>query len=80
MRVLYGHPFETPNAIGQLALVERLLSSEVDPTVVMNEIMELDVRYVLVGSSDFENGYLSWLDAAEQVFSQGDYAVYEIKK
>jgi hypothetical protein len=80
MRVLYGHPFETPNAIEQLALVERLLSPEVDPTVVMNEIMELDVHYVLVGPSDFENGYLSWLTAAEQVFSKGDYAVYEIKK
>jgi len=80
MRVLYGHPFETPNAIEQLELVERLLSSEVDPTVVMNEIMELDIRYVLVGPRDVEKGYLSWLTAAEQVFSKGDYAVYEIKK
>lgn len=80
MRVLYGHPFETPNAIEQLALVERLLSSEVDPTDVMNEIIELDVRYVLVGPSEVENGFLSWLGVTEQVFSKGEYAVYEIKK
>jgi hypothetical protein len=79
-RVLYGHPFETPHADQQRALVKSLLSPERDPDAVLKDISELDIRYVLIGPKDLEQGELTWLEEFQIVFSEGAYAIYEISK
>jgi hypothetical protein len=79
-RVLYGHPFETPNAEQQEDLINRLLSSERNPDAVLEELNRLGVRYVLISDWDRGEGDLEWLDEIDQIFDEGEYAIYEMPK
>jgi len=73
-RVLYGHPFETPDADSQEALV-RNLYAEVDSIA---DVRDLGVNYVLYGPEERRLGSAAWLADLALVWSQGSYAIYKV--
>jgi hypothetical protein len=77
VNVLYGHPFETPNADQALDLVESLYrsssaASELEPLRV------LGVDYVFYGIDERELGHPGWLEALNQVASFDDVEIYQV--
>jgi hypothetical protein len=61
VRVLYGHPFETPHAQAQETLVEDLLVWDGDPQAGLSLLSRLGVQYVLYGAAERSIGSPSWL-------------------
>ncbi|NIM94353.1 MAG: hypothetical protein GTO18_11685 [Anaerolineales bacterium] len=78
LRVLYGHPFETPKATDQLEAIQDYFSYSGDALVALQEFKDLGIRYVLYGVEEQDIGSPTWLVALNQVFLAGRYAIYEI--
>jgi hypothetical protein len=78
IRVLYGHPFETPQAETQRALVEDLLSYSGAPEAGMALLQEMGVEYVFYGPLEQELGVPSWLNLLQPVYQQENVTIYEV--
>jgi hypothetical protein len=79
VRVLYGHPFETPQAETQRALVEDLLSYSGAPEAGMAQLQELGVQYVFYGPLEQELGEPSWLNLLQTLYQQENLTIYEVR-
>jgi hypothetical protein len=77
VRVLYGHPFETPNAEAQRALVESLFAwtSSVEKARIL--LMEQEVDFVFYGERERELGEPEWLEDLPQVYREGGVEIYK---
>lgn len=75
VRVLYGHPFETPNAQSQVELVTHLYQ---DADVSVHELRELGVTWVYYGMEEQELGQPAWLEALELSWGMGEIAIYKV--
>jgi hypothetical protein len=78
VRVLYGHPFETPQADIQLALVESLFNYLGPPEQGLAQLQSAGVRYVFYGPLEAEMGDPSWLSLLEPVYQQSGVTIYEV--
>jgi hypothetical protein len=76
--VLYGHPFETPDAERQLQLVERLWNYSGPPADGVAELLAEGAEYVFYGPLERELGVPTWLKMLDPVYEAGDVAIYEV--
>jgi hypothetical protein len=78
VRVVYGHPFETPSAAGEQAWVEAAYAwgGAADGLVV--DLRAREVEYVYVGIEERALGPLNWLSTLAPEFESGESAVYRM--
>lgn len=77
-RVLYGHPFETPDAEEQLALVTQLFSWRGTDGEAIDRLRELGVGLVFFGPDERRIGEPHWITQLRVRFREGDYSVMEV--
>ncbi len=76
-RVLYGHAFETANAIQEKATVIGVFSGRIDPQKL---IAERGVDYVLVGPREHKLGNWTPPQSLKVVFAQGIVTIYQVEE
>lgn len=76
VRVLYGHPFETPDAEAQLGLVEGLYSSGAAPEAGLARLHDLGIHYVFYGPEEQSLGSPAWLDGLEVIYDREGVLIY----
>jgi len=80
-RVVYGHPYETPNAEQTQARVEQLFSGNLAPSNAATAIASLGVDFVLIGPTEREPGAdLSWLNGFPKVFDEENVVLYQVRE
>ena len=80
VRVLYGHPFETPFAEDQEALVRELWAWGGDPLVGLGALRDANVEYAFYGAEERMLGDPSWLPLVELAHREGGTALYKVPK
>jgi hypothetical protein len=78
VRVVYGHPFETPNAEAELAWVNAVYGSEMPAEQVHSQLRERSIDYVYVGARERALGDLTWVEVLTPVYSGGDVTIYRV--
>lgn len=78
VRVLYGHPFETPNADEQQKLVERLLRWSGDPEAGLELLRSAGVEYVVYGSEERHMGAPTWLGLVDMAYRAEAAELYKV--
>jgi hypothetical protein len=78
VRVLYGHPFETPNAEAQRALIVRLYAWQATPEEAFGLLDELGLDYVFLGAWECQIGEPGWLGGLETVYDSGGVRIYQV--
>jgi hypothetical protein len=77
-RVLYGHPFETPRADDQEALVFKLWGWSGDPLLGLQALREAGVEYAFYGEEEKTLGDPSWLPLVELAHREGGSQLYKV--
>jgi len=77
VRVLYGHPFETPYAESRRSLVESLYAWEGPIAGAMHFIEQLDLDYVFLGERERVIGQPEWIMELPLVFTSQGVEIYE---
>ncbi|MEW6569135.1 MAG: hypothetical protein AB1449_13420 [Chloroflexota bacterium] len=80
VRVLYGHPFETPDAEQQRRLVESLFRSTQSAAKDLQRLGELGVDLVFYGPREQALGRPSWLDGLTVLHRTEGVVVYEVPR
>jgi hypothetical protein len=80
VRVLYGHPFETPDAEFWEGEVESLLSWDGPPDEGLQRLKKLGVEYVLIESGDAESSIPSWYYNLDRLASFDDLEILRDKE
>lgn len=78
VRVLYGHPFETPDASHNQAVVETYFRTAADPELTLQSLHARQVDYVLYGPEERQLGMPDWLQALDPVFAREATVVYRV--
>jgi hypothetical protein len=78
VRVLAGHPFETPNADAQEELVRELYASEQPAQEVRDQLRQLGVGSVFYGPRERALGDANWLKSLAPVFEEGEVRIYTL--
>ena len=78
-RVLYGHPFETPDADDMLDVVERFFDSAAGESVRVEIIETYDVEYLFAGPEEAALGYSSGSFAGESVFQNDSITIFRVQ-
>jgi hypothetical protein len=78
VRVLYGHPFETPYAESQKSLVESLYAWEGSISEAINLIDQLNLDYVFLGERERLLGYPEWIMELPLLFTSHGIEIYEV--
>jgi hypothetical protein len=78
VRVLYGHPFETPSAASEQAWVEAAYAWSGAAEGLLEDLRAREVDYVYVGIEERALGPLTWLSTLAPEFESGAAAVYRI--
>lgn len=78
LRVLYGHPFETPHAEEQKKLIKELFQDQRSYSEIATDLQSLRIRYVLYGPEERELGEARWLSDLSAVADLGDFVIYEM--
>lgn len=78
LRVLYGHPFETPDAETQEALVRSLYASTAGIEEANLLLNSQGVDYIFFGERERELGEPPWLEKLPQVFQSGKVEIHEV--
>jgi hypothetical protein len=78
VRVLYGHPFETPYAESQKSLVESLYSWEGSIPEAVDFIDQLKLDYVFFGERERVLGQPKWIMDLPLVFTLESVEIYEV--
>lgn len=77
-RVMYGHPFETVNAIEEEELVEKFISGQMAESDAWRYLNENGINYVFFGGRESELGQPVVLGALQPVFSQDEVTVFAV--
>lgn len=77
-RVLYGHPFETPDAERSLALVRALFGWRGTDAKAIDRLRELRVGLVFFGADERQIGEPHWITQLPVRFQEGGYSVLEV--
>ncbi|HEY44631.1 MAG TPA: hypothetical protein G4O11_11680 [Anaerolineae bacterium] len=78
VRVLYGHPFETPYADTQKSLVVSLYAWEGSIAEAINLLDQLDLDYVFFGERERVLGQPEWIGGLPLVFESQGVEIYEV--
>ena len=78
LRVLYGHPFETPDADAQKLKVEELFKTGGAASSGMQTLLEEGVEYVFYGPREQEIGDPAWLADLELIGDFGEVRLYKV--
>jgi hypothetical protein len=78
VRVLSGHPFETPNSGQQDRLVQELYRSDGPIDQVLDRLQILEVDLVVFGPREESLGPANWLDRLDPLFQAGDVRIYKV--
>ena len=78
VRVLYGHPFETPSAAIEHAWVEAVYAWRGGAVELLEALRARGVAYVYVGIEERGLGPLDWLSSLAPEFQSGEVAVYSL--
>lgn len=78
VRVLYGHPFETPFADAERRQVERWYAGESSPGEILEALRQRQVDYVLYGIEERQLGEAAWREQLEVVYQSGEHIVYRM--
>ncbi len=78
VRVLYGHPFETPSALEQRSLVEGLFRSDAGPAEGLEVLRREGVDFVVYGPKEQALGRPAWLAALEAVYVAEGVIIFEV--
>jgi len=78
LRALYGHPFETPNAVVQKQMVEELFNAGGTASSGMQTLHEEGVEYVFYGPREQEIGNPAWLSDLELIGEFGKVRLYKV--
>jgi hypothetical protein len=79
VRVVYGHPFETPDALAKLDLVESLLAGTMLPTEGRAALEALDVAYVLYVHAPRTLAGPAWLGDLERIYDTDEAVIYRVQ-
>jgi hypothetical protein len=77
-RVFYGHPFETPRADDQEALVLKLWGWSREPLLGLQALQEAGVEYAFYGEEEKMLGDPSWLPLVELAHREGGSQLYKV--
>jgi hypothetical protein len=78
VRVLYGHPFETPHAEAELQTVVTLYAWSDSPEAGIDLLQDRGVNMVFFGPRERELGEPAWIGDLTLVYSQGEVAIYQV--
>lgn len=78
VRVLYGHPFETPHSKSQEALVRELWAWNGDGALGLQALRAAGVDYAFYGEEERGLGTPTWLPLAELVHREGGSELYKV--
>jgi len=78
VRVLYGHPFETPDAERQEALVNELLRWDGRADEGLQRLISLGVDYVFFGKREAEVGTPTWLSMCTIVYEAQEIQILQV--
>jgi hypothetical protein len=78
VRVLYGHPFETPHAETSLQNIVTLYTWRDSAEAGLDLLRSNAVNWVLYGPREQELGEPTWLEILPLVFEQDNVAIYEV--
>jgi hypothetical protein len=78
VRVVYGHPFETPSAASEQAWVEAAYAWRGAANGLVEDLRARGVDYVYVGIEERSLGPLTWLSTFAPEFESGEVAVYRM--
>jgi hypothetical protein len=78
VRVIYGHPFETPRAEAERAWVESLYAWDGPAEGAIADLRDRQVDYVYVGPEEAGLGGLEWTGALVREFATGAVSVYRV--
>jgi hypothetical protein len=79
IRVLYGHPFETPNAVEQEEKVLDLYSWEGSAESGIELLKKYEIQFVVYGRAERSLGEPAWLASLPVVFQHEDVEIYEVR-
>ncbi len=77
-RVLYGHPFETPDAERSLSLVRQLYGWTGTDAEALDRIRELGVGLVFFGEDERQSGDPHWITQLPVRFQEGGFSILEV--
>jgi hypothetical protein len=75
--VVYGHPFETPDAQAQEDLVEALYTWQAEDEGALRSLSQTGVAYVIYGPFERKLGEPAWLRGLTVVYDAGEVEIYE---
>ncbi|MFQ5922724.1 MAG: hypothetical protein ACE5M4_07750 [Anaerolineales bacterium] len=78
VRVLYGHPFETPHSDDQKVLVRELWTWKGDAVLGIQALRAAGVDYAFYGEEEKELGIPSWLPLGELAHREGGSELYKV--
>jgi hypothetical protein len=78
VRVLYGHPFETPDAENQKSLVESLYAWEGLNAGAIDLIDQLEIAYIFLGERERALGDPEWIMDFPLIFTSQGVEIYEV--
>ncbi len=78
LRVLYGHPFETPDADAQKRKVEELFNTGESATSGVQTLIESGIEYVFYGPREEEIGNPAWIAELELIGEFGEVRLYKV--
>jgi len=78
-RVLYGHPFETPQADAMLALLDDLYNPALSSSERYRLLESYDVDFIFAGPSEAALGFEDWAFAGEVVYSNPSVRIYQVR-
>jgi hypothetical protein len=78
LRVLYGHPFETPDADAQKLKVEELFQTGATASSGKQTLFNEGVEYVFYGPREQEIGNPAWLPDLELIGEFGQVRLYKV--
>lgn len=75
VRVLYGHPFETPDSDTQVDLVQSLYREE---GITLGDLRDLGISWIYYGVEERNLGQPGWLTEVELRWEKGEIAIFEV--
>ena len=79
VRVVYGHPFETPDAAGELEQVEWLFAATTDLATALPVLEMRGVDFVYFGSEERALGPATWPDKLPALCTCGQVTIAKVQ-
>ena len=77
-RVLYGHPFETPDAARMEMVVQSMFDPDLARDALLERLLTFDVDYVFEGPEERQLGDVAWEGLAETVYANETITIYQV--